>query len=204
VRIRIVLAAGHAFFREGLKLLLDRSGIDVVGEAANGVELINMARDRRPDLVLAAMAIPLLNGIDAAAEIRREYGIPGILLSMNSDSRYVQRAKSRGLAGFVMMSKDSRQLVETIRQVHAGIQYFGHCPSEIAIDDDEAEEPLTARERQVLQMVAEGHSTKEMAYLMGITVRTGESYRGSVMEKLNIHSTAGLVRYALRQGLTQL
>jgi DNA-binding NarL/FixJ family response regulator len=204
--IRIILADDHAMFREGLRLLLERAGITVVGEAENGVELIDLARSLRPQAVITDMSMPLMNGIEAAAAIRRELGIPGILVTMHSEPQYVVRAMSAGLVGYVLKSQAGACLVEAVREVARGNVYLSPGVSNTVLQGmlAKTEEPLTARERQVLQLIAEGHTTKEIAHFMTITVRTGESYRASIMEKLNIHNTAGLVRYALKQGLAQL
>jgi DNA-binding NarL/FixJ family response regulator len=206
--IRTILADDHAMFREGLRLILERAGITVVGEAENGVELIELARSFRPQVVITDMSMPLMNGIEAAAAIRRELGIPGILVTMHSDPQYVLRAMSTGLVGYVLKSKASACLVEAVREVARGNVYLSPGASNAVLrgmlTKSEVEEPLTARERQVLQLIAEGYTTKEIAHFMVIAVRTGESYRASIMEKLNIHNTAGLVRYALKQGLAQL
>jgi DNA-binding NarL/FixJ family response regulator len=206
--VRIILADDHAMFREGLRLLLERAEFKVVGEAENGVDLIALARSLRPQVVVTDLSMPLMNGIEAAAAIRRELGIPGILLTMHTDAQYVLRAMSTGLMGYVLKSKASACLVEAVREVAAGNVYLSPGASNTVLrgmlTKTEVEEPLTARERQVLQLIAEGYTTKEIAHFMTITVRTGESHRASLMDKLNIHNTAGLVRYALKQGLAQL
>jgi DNA-binding NarL/FixJ family response regulator len=195
-------------FREGLRLLLERAGFLVVGEAENGLELIELARSLRPQVVITDMSMPLMNGIEAASAIRRELGIPGILLTMHTDDQYVLRAMSTGLVGYVLKSKAGACLVEAVREVARGNVYLSPGASNTVLrgmlTKTEVEEPLTARERQVLQLIAEGYTTKEIAHFMTIAVRTGESYRATIMDKLNIHNTAGLVRYALKQGLAQL
>jgi len=206
--IRIILADDHAMCREGLRLLIERADIKVVGEAENGVELVDMARSLRPQVVVTDLSMPLMNGIEAAAMIRRELGIPGILMTMHSEPQYVTRAMSVGIVGYVLKSKAGACLVEAVREVAGGNVYLSPGVSNTVLrgmlTKDEIVEPLTARERQVLQLIAEGYSTKELAHFMSITVRTGESHRASLMDKLNIHNTAGLVRYALKQGLAQL
>ena len=151
--------------------------------------------------------MPLMNGIEAAAEIYAEFEIRSILLTMHTDSGYVLRAISTGLAGYVLKSRASTCLVEAIREVAEGNMYLSPGISSNVFRgflNKGAGEPLSGRERQLLQLIAEGYTTKEMAHLLGITVRTGESHRAKIMEKLNIHSTAGLVRYALKSGLAQL
>jgi DNA-binding NarL/FixJ family response regulator len=206
--IRIILADDHAMFREGMKLILERAEFQVVGEAENGVELIELARSLRPQVVITDMSMPLMNGIEAASAIRRELGIPCILVTMHSEPQYVVRAMSSGLVGYVLKSKASACLVEAVREVARGNVYLSPGASNTVLrgmlTKADTEEPLTPRERQVLQLIAEGYTTKEIAHFMAIAVRTGESYRASIMDKLNIHNTAGLVRYALKQGLAEL
>jgi len=206
--IRVIIADDHAMFREGLKLILERAEIKVVGEAGNGVELIDLARSLRPQVVITDMSMPLMNGIEASAAIRNELGIPAILLTMHTDPQYVLRAMTAGIVGYVLKSKASTCLVEAVHEVSRGNVYLSPGASNTVLKGmltkTDTEEPLTARERQTLQLIAEGYTTKELAHFMAITVRTGESHRASLMDKLNIHNTAGLVRYALKQGLAQL
>jgi DNA-binding NarL/FixJ family response regulator len=206
--IRVIIADDHAMFREGLKLILERAEIKVVGEAGNGVELIDLARSLRPQVVITDMSMPLMNGIEASAAIRNELGIPAILLTMHTDPQYVLRAMTAGIVGYVLKSKASTCLVEAVHEVSRGNVYLSPGASNTVLKGmltkTDTEEPLTARERQTLQLIAEGYTTKELADFMAITVRTGESHRASLMDKLNIHNTAGLVRYALKQGLAQL
>ena len=204
---RIVLADDHAILREGVKMILSRAGIEVVGEAENGVELISMVRHLRPNVVVTDITMPLMNGIEAAAEIFKEFGIPSILLTMHADSGYVLRAISSGSSGYVLKNRVSTCLVEAIREVSGGNMYLSPGISNDVFKSftkGGMEEHLTGRERQLLQLIAEGYTTKEIAHLLGITVRTGESHRAKIMDKLNIHNTAGLVRYALKSGLAQL
>jgi DNA-binding NarL/FixJ family response regulator len=206
--IRIILGDDHAMFREGLRLTLEQAKIDVVGEAENGLALLALARTHKPRVVVTDMSMPLMNGIEAAAAIRKELGIPSILLTMHSDPEYVVRTMSSGLMGFVLKSKATDSLVEAIREVDRGNVYLSPTISGAVVQGmlkkDDSAAQLTARERHVLQLIAEGFTTKEIAHMMSISVRTGEAYRASAMDKLNIRSTAGLVRYALKQGLTQL
>ena len=206
---RIILADDHAILRDGLRLLLEGAGIQVIGEAQNGLEAVNLARSLRPRVVVIDLSMPVMNGIEAAAEIRRELGIPSVLLTIQTEELYVVRAFEAGLAGYVIKSRAYTCLVEAIREVASGNTYL--CPGlstgvirEMLHQNGTQRDPLTLRERQVLQMIAEGFTTKEIADFMGIGVRTGECHRSNIMEKLGIHHIAGLVRYAIRQGLTQL
>lgn len=206
--VQVILADDHALLRDGLKILLERAGIKVIAEAENGVELIQKTRSLRPQIVVSDVTMPLMNGIEAAVAIRREMGIPTILMTMHTDDNYVMHAMSSGVAGYVLKSQAGACLVEAIREVAAGHVYLSPGVSTAVIrgmlNQSEKQDPLTARERQVLKLLAEGHTTKEMAHAIGITVRTGESHRASIMQKLNIHNTAGLVKYALKRGMVNL
>src|SRR5207302_815861 len=159
VSIRIVLADDHRVLREAVRLLLTRSGVEVMGEADNAVDLVNMARDLRPQVVVTDLSMPMMNGIDAAVEIRRELGIPVVLLTARSDSAYVRWAMSNGVAGYVVKSRATISLVEAIREVCQGNVYVGPGISDPEIPEmlkrRESEQPFAARE--YAQSVARGH-----------------------------------------------
>lgn len=204
---RIVLADDHSMFRQGLKALLEREGFDVVGEAADGHEVIKLVRRYSPPLAILDFDMPLLNGIDAAREIlKRSPGTQVLLLTMFEDEAYVLEALSAGVRGYVLKAQAASDLVNAIRDVLNGAVYLSPGISEAVVKaymskKSEPSEPLSNRERQVLQLVAEGHTTKKIATLLDICVKTAESHRTRIMRKLDIHDTAGLVRYAIRRGL---
>jgi len=208
VGIRVVLADDHAMMRDGLKVLLEKNGFTITGEAENGAQAVQIARSVRPQVVVMDLAMPVMNGIEAAAEIRHESGIPSILLTMHAEEQHVLRAFKAGIAGYVLKSKAACDLVQAIHEVTRGNVYLSPGISAAVIremlnkDASEAD-VLTLRERQVLQLIAEGHTTKELSHLLGVSVRTGDSHRSRIMEKLKIHETAGLVRYAIRQGFIE-
>jgi DNA-binding NarL/FixJ family response regulator len=207
--IRVILADDHAMVREGLRHLLNSSGIEVVGEAENGLEAVKLARSLRPRVVVTDMSMPVMNGIDAAIEIRRELDIKSILLTMHTDDQCVVRAFAAGIAGYVLKSQAFSCLGEAIREVVRGAMYVSPGISSALVasmlnKNAEKPDPLSLRERQVVQLIGEGHTAKEIAQLIGISVRTAECHRSNIMKKLTIHTTAGLVRYAIRQGLAQL
>jgi two-component system response regulator NreC len=207
MRIRVLLVDDHLMMRQGLKTLLEREGVDVVGEAADGREAIRLARQLRPDVAVVDLVMPLLNGIDAAREINKvSRKTKTILLTMHTEDRYVIEALKAGVKGYVLKTQAASDLVVAISQVFEGTTYLSPGASGAIVEaylgkTDFPEPPLTSRQRQVLQLVAEGKTTKEVAALLGVSVKTAESHRASLMDKLSIHETAGLVRYAIRIGL---
>ena len=207
--LRILLADDHVMVRQGLKALLEREKFDIAGEASDGREAVQLADSLRPDLILLDLAMPLLNGMDATREILKSNpGAKVILLTMHSEDSYVLEALRAGAVGYVVKTRASGELLQAIREVQRGHFYLSPGVSRVVISAFLAKnelpmDPLTARERQVLQLIAEGKTTKEAAVVLDISVKTAESHRTRIMHKLNIHETAGLVRYAIRLGLTQ-
>lgn len=209
MRLQILLADDHLIVRQGLKALLEREGLDVVGEAPDGLEAVRLARDLHPDVAVLDIGMPLMNGLDAAREIlQASPRTKAILLTMHSEDHYVLEALRAGVTGYVLKTKAAGDLVQAIQEVAGGAIYLSPGVSRAVVQayrakSDLPPDPLTPRERQVLQLIAEGKRTKEIASLLGVSVKTAESHRTRLMEKLNIHETAGLVRYALQRGLIQ-
>ncbi len=207
--IQVMLADDHQLVRQGLRAILEREGFKVVGEAANGQEAVKLASKHHPDVAVLDIAMPLLNGLDAAREIQVvSPNTKTILLTMHTEDHYILEGLRVGAKGVVMKSHASEDLVQAIRQASRGRTYLSPEVSQAVVDAyrnkiDLRSEPLSPRERQVLQLIAEGKSTKEAASLLGISVKTAETHRTRIMEKLDIHETASLVRYAIRRGLTQ-
>jgi two-component system response regulator NreC len=210
VPTRILLADDHQVVRQGLRALLESAGFAVVGEAADGHEAVRLAQSLRPDVCVLDLAMPQLNGLDAAAAILRASATTKtVLLTMHTEDRYVSEALKAGVRGYVLKTQASSDLVQAIREVARGMTYLSPGVSQAVVEaylakSDLPPDPLTLRERQVLQLVAEGKTTKEVARLLGVSVKTAESHRTRIMAKLNIHETAGLVRYAIRNGLIQV
>lgn len=208
--MRVLLADDHALIREGLRLILERAGHEVAGEAADGHEACKLARTLNPDIAVLDLSMPLLNGIDVARELRRlAPGTKAILLTMYPDRGYVLRALKAGAKGYVLKTQVSEDLVRAIREVSLGEVYLsaGVAASvvEAYLDNNGVDpDPLTPRERQVLQLVAEGNSTKKAAKLLSISLKTAESHRYRIMKKLNIHDVVGLVRHAVQLGLVRI
>ena len=207
--LQIILADDHTIVRQGLKAILEREGFKVVGEASNGHQAVERSRELRPDVVVLDLTMPLLNGIGAAREIIQENSkIRTVLLTMHSEDQYVLEAMRAGIRGYVLKTRAAEELVQAIRDVSKGLTFLSSGISQAVVDgylskENITKEPLTPRELQVLQLVAEGKSTKEAAAILNITFKTAESHRTRIMEKLSIHETAGLVRYAIRRGLVQ-
>jgi len=204
---RVLLADDHQIVRQGLRGLLEQAGHEVVGEAADGREALKLARALLPDIAVLDLSMPLLNGLDAAHEIRRiAPEIKTILLTMYTDKGYVLQALRAGAKGYVLKTQAAEDLIRAIREVSRGEVYLSPGVAVSVVDaylqkTDAAADPLTPRERQILQLVAEGKSTKEIARMLSISFKTAESHRNRMMKKLDIHEVAGLVRYAIRRGL---
>ena len=207
--IQVLLADDHLIVRQGLKALLEREGFTVVGEAVDGHEAVRLAQALHPDVAVLDLAMPLLNGLDTAREILRiSPRTRTILLTMHPEDHYIFEALRAGIEGYVLKTQAAEDLVRAIREVFRGMIYLSPGVSRAVVQaylakTDLPPDPLAPRERQVLQLVAEGKTTKEIAVLLGISVKTAESYRSRIMQKLDIHETAGLVRYAIRRGLIQ-
>jgi len=208
--MRLLLADDHRIVREGLRGLLEKAGHEVVGEAADGHEACKLARTLNADLVVLDLSMPLLNGIDAAREIRSlSPGVKTIMLSMYPDKRYVLQALKAGAKGYVLKSQAAADLLRAIHEVARGEVYLS---SEVAASVVEAyvnetgvaADPLSPRERQVMQLVAEGSSTKEVAKVLSISYKTAESHRNHIMKKLGIHDVVALTRHAIQAGLVQV
>jgi two-component system, NarL family, response regulator NreC len=205
--LRIVLADDHLVLRQALRALLAPHGVQVVGEAADGRVAVELVRALRPDAAVLDIMMPLMNGIDAAheiAEVCPETQV--ILLTALEDERYVMRGLREGVRGFVLKTQAAEDLIRAIQEVARGGIYVSAGVSQVLVDAckaaaAQAAHRLTSRERQVVQLVAEGKSTKQIAAALQIALKTAEFHRMRVMKKLEIHDVAGLVRYAIREGL---
>jgi len=193
--------------REGLKMLLERAGFKVVGEASDGQEAVRRVRDLGPDVAVLDLAMPLLNGLDAAREIVRVAPrTRPIVLTVHSEEPYVMKALRVGVKGYVLKTQAAPDLVQAINEVSRDRLYLSPGISRAVVEAYLAKtelppDPLSPREREVLELVAEGKTTKAIARLLGVSVKTAEAHRTRIMAKLDIHETAGLVRYAIRRGL---
>jgi DNA-binding NarL/FixJ family response regulator len=210
---RIVIADDHQMIREGLRSLIDREAdMDVIGEADNGREAVSMARKLSPDVVVMDVGMPDLNGMEAARQICQQCsGVRVLALSMHSDRRYAAGMLEAGAKGYVVKKAAYDELVTAIREVAAGRAYLSSEVASVVIDDysrrlsDSAASSyslLTEREREIVQLVAEGRTNKQIADALGVSVKTVDSHRQHVMEKLDLHTVADLTRYAMREGIS--
>lgn len=207
--MRVLLADDHVVVRQGLKALLEGAGFTVVGEASDGREAVAVAGRTDADVAVLDLMMPGLNGIDAAQAMRRSLRrIKPVVLTVHPEDEYVLAALRAGVRGYVLKTQASAELVHAIGEVAAGRKYFSPCVSAAVVEAffsnrSVPPEALTARQREVLQLIAEGKTTKAIAAILSVSVKTAESHRMNLMQKLDIHEVAGLVRYAIRRGLVR-
>ena len=207
--IRVVLADDHVVVRQGLKSLLEREGFQVVAEASDGQEALEHVQSLQPDVAVIDISMPIRNGLDAARDIARfSPKTKTILLTQHDEDEYISEALDAGMKGYVLKSQASSDLIQAIQQVCRGLVYLSPGVSSAVMEAYRSKskkplDPLTTRERQVLQLIAEGKTTKDIASLLGISVKTAESHRTRLMRKLDIHETASLVRYAVRRRIVR-
>ena len=196
-------------FRHGLRVVLEEEGFQFVAEASDGRQAVQLCAQHHPEVAILDVAMPVLNGIYAAREIiKSNPRTRVVLLTQHTEDQMVLESLRAGVTGYVLKTRATNELVQALRAVCRGEMYLTQSISRTVVQaflmkDALPERPLSDRERQVLQLVAEGKTTKEIASLLGISVNTAESHRTNLMEKLDIHDTAGLVRYALRNGVIQ-
>lgn len=198
--IRVLIVDDHTIVREGIvSLLRDEAEIEVVGESGEGRDALGKVAALRPDVVVLDVALPGLNGLEVASQIRRDYrGVKIVMLTMYENEEYLRRAARYGASGYVLKEAAGRDLVNAIRQAHAGestIELPGHLLHGETLDT------LTPREREVLQLVAEGHTNKEIADILFVSVKTVETHRLNLMNKLDMHDRTDLVKFAIRTGM---
>lgn len=215
-RIAVILAEDHMIVREGLRKLLEsESDIDVVGEADTGRKAVELARELRPDVVVMDIAMPRLNGLEATRQIRQTVPDTKVLiLSAHSDDAYIENVTALGASGYLIKQTSGHFLSEAIREVHKGNTFFSPViakkvrhRTERAIDRKggikDMVTRLSTREVEVLQLIAEGDANKQVATELGISIKTVEKHRDHLMQKLDIHDTAGLTRYAIAAGIVE-
>jgi DNA-binding NarL/FixJ family response regulator len=209
--IRILLADDHTLLRAGIRSLLEKTpGVEVVGEAGDGREALNLVKELRPSIVLMDIAMSGLNGLEATARIIKEFpNSRVIILSMHANEEYVLQTLRAGAMGYLLKDAATAELELAIQAISRGDTYLSPAISKRVIDEylgringqKSPMEQLTPRQREILQLIAEGKSTKEMAFLLNLSVKTVETHRTQLMDRLDIHDVPGLVRHAMRIGL---
>jgi len=212
-KIRVLLADDHTVVRQGLRRILETdSEVEIVGEVGDGRAALNAVRDLKPTVALLDISLPSLNGIEVTRQIAKDVPETSVLiLSMHDDDAYIRQSLKAGAMGYLLKDADDQDLLKAVTAVSAGGSYFSPRVSKVLRDgylnelgeriDDLA--ALSDREREVLQLIAEGKSNKEVAQILNLAVSTAESHRKHVMEKLDLHNTAEIVRFAVRKGIIQ-
>lgn len=208
---RVIIADDHSLLRAGLRALIDRlEGVEVVGEAANGRQALELFESLHPDILLTDISMPELNGLDLTARLIRDYpGTKVIILSMHTEREYATKAIQAGASGYLIKDSGISELELAIQAVERGESYLSPAVSkhvvagyaELAQAQAAAADPLTPRQREILKLIAEGNTTKAIARKLDISAKTADTHRVQLMERLGIHDIAGLVRYAVRVGL---
>jgi DNA-binding NarL/FixJ family response regulator len=207
--VRLLIADDHPIFCEGLQAHLTRQGHDVVAVAHDGAQALRLCADLAPAVAILDMEMPVLNGLGAAREIQRTTSTRVVMLTLHHEEQYLLEALRAGVKGYVLKSQAGRDIVEAITAVAAGGTYVSPAVSGALVErflagrQEDAASPLSLRESQVLQLVAEGRTTKQIAQALDLSVKTVEAHRTSLMRKLDIHDVAGLVRYAVRRGVVR-
>jgi len=212
-KTRILLADDHKLMRSGLKVLIEQQpGLAIVGEAADGREAVALAKTLKPDVVVMDIGMPNLNGIEAAHQITQALPeIAVVMLSMHSDESYILRALKAGAKGYLLKDSAEADLIRAVHAVAGGKSFFSPAVSKVLLDDyvrklkrsgtEDSYDLLTPREREILQLVAEGKSNKDIANLLNLSVHTIETHRSNIMEKLNLRGIPELILYAVRRGI---
>jgi DNA-binding NarL/FixJ family response regulator len=211
--IRIILADDHAVMRSGLRLLLEQQkDFEIVGEASDGREAVKLAEALKPDIAVLDITMPNLNGIEAARQITaKQLGVSIVVLSMHADESFVLRALKAGARGYLLKESPEADFINAIRMVSEGKSFFSPTVSRMLVEDyvrqlqdkdiEDSYELLTLREREILQLIAEGKSNKEIANMLFLSLYTVETHRSNILEKLNLHSVPELILYAVRKGV---
>ncbi|HXS09333.1 MAG TPA: response regulator transcription factor [Candidatus Krumholzibacteria bacterium] len=207
--LRVLVAEDHQLVSDGIVALLRAAGHEIVGRASDGQTAVRLAETLHPDIAVLDASMPLLNGIDASRAIQRvRPDTKAIIVTVHDEDEYVLNAFRAGVRGYVLKKQAAADLLQAIKEVQAGSVYVSPGMSRALVDavrtnTEMRSDLLTGREREVLQLVAEGKTSKEIASVLDVSVKTAETHRANIMNKLDIHETAGLVRYAIRHGMVE-
>jgi DNA-binding NarL/FixJ family response regulator len=207
--LRVLVAEDHQLVSDGIVALLRAAGHEIVGRASDGQTAVRLAESLNPDIAVLDASMPLLNGIDASRAIQRvRPDTKAIIVTVHDEDEYVLNAFRAGVRGYVLKKQAAADLLQAIKEVQGGSVYVSPGMSRALVDavrnnTEMRSDLLTGREREVLQLVAEGKTSKEIASVLDVSVKTAETHRANIMNKLDIHETAGLVRYAIRHGMVE-
>ncbi len=214
-KIRILLADDHTIVRDGIRSIIeDEKDMQVVAEAEDGFSAVRLACTIKPDVVLMDIAMPLLNGLEATRQIRRDCPqIKVLILTMHENEEYIRQVLAIGAMGYILKDTAARDLLDAIRSVHAGEIVLSPAITRLVVEDylrwgdlqpKNTTNGLTAREREILQLIAEGHTNKEIAEILSITIKTVQAHRNNLMSKLDLHDRSDLIKYAIRKKIIEV
>lgn len=214
-KIRILLADDHTILRNGIRAILeDEPGMDVVGEAEDGRTAVSLATQLKPDIVIMDIAMPLLNGLEATRQIKRTCpGVKVIILSMHDNEEYIIQVLEAGAMGYILKDAAARELIQALRTVYRGEAVLSPAITRIVIEDylrwggvrpTEDADALSPRERETLQLIAEGYTSKQISEILVISVKTVQAHRNSLMQKLHLHNRGELVKYAIQKKIIEI
>ncbi len=214
-KIRVLLADDHTILREGIRALLDdQADIEVIGEAEDGQSTVKMVAKLKPDVVIMDIAMPLLNGLEATRQIQRDYPqVKVLILTMHENEEYIRQVLAAGALGYILKDAAARDLLGAIRAVHQGEAVLSPAITRLVIEDylrwgdirpADTSNGLTPREREVLQLIAEGYTNKEIAEILSLSVKTIQSHRTNLMSKLDLHDRGELIKYAIQKKIIDI
>ena len=214
-RIRVLLADDHTILRDGIRALLDdQADIEVIGEAQDGLSTVKMVAKLKPDVVIMDIAMPMLNGIEATRQIQRDYPqVKVLILTMHENEEYIRQVLAAGALGYVLKDAAAHDLLGAIRAVHRGEAVLSPAITRLVIEDylrwgdirpADISNGLTPREREILQLIAEGYTNKEIAEILSLSVKTIQSHRSNLMSKLDLHDRGELIKYAIQKKIIDI
>jgi len=215
MKIRILLADDHTILRDGIRSLIeDEPDLEVVGEAEDGITVVKLADSLKPDVILMDLAMPLLNGLEATRQIRKNQpGAKILILTMHENEEYIRQVLAAGAMGYILKDAAARELLGAIRSVHKGEVVLSPAITRLIVTDylrwgdlsaQEASDGLTDRERQILQLIAEGYTNKQIADILSISIKTVQAHRLNLMKKLDLHDRGELIKYAIQKKIIDI